>query len=347
MTGDKANEMNASMKSRTTNHELIMDRRLAMLSLMALAGGPALGQEILPATKSAPASGPRQYAAQPPEEIQHERVENFLLGSSRQAGEPWRIYIGHPAENPGAAGSPVLYLLDGNTSFPLAWHVLQALQEKLPNARKLALVGIGYPANVRFDVQRRFYDLTPLTDAERMGRRTDTRTGGQDVFLDFIEHDLRSAIAGRLTVKADEQALFGHSLGGLLVMHALYTRPSLFQTWIAADPSFWWNGGSILDEETAFLLSMREDATRLRNPAHLLIEQSGGKRDRNRQEGQNTARTNGPDVPSSAQRLAAINELSVWHHRFENESHGSMIGPSIRDGVAFFLGNVPPHLQKM
>jgi predicted alpha/beta superfamily hydrolase len=244
----------------------------------------------------------------------------------------------------------VLYLLDGNACFPLAWHALQALQERLPAARELALVGIGYPAAVRIDVQRRYHDLTPPTPAERMQGRSGVTTGGQEVFLDFIEHDLRPAIAQRLAVDPQRQALFGHSLGGLLTLHALYTRPHLFQTWLAADPSLWWDGGSILREEQAFLAGVQAAGNRLRTPLRLLIERSGGSRRTARAErpaaGAGAAPAPLPaEVLDSARRLARVEGMQVAYHRFANESHGSMVAPSIRDGLAFLLGAAPEHLD--
>ncbi|RMX07979.1 alpha/beta hydrolase [Corticibacter populi] len=344
------------MNKRERRHAAI-GRRQVLLGLAALAGA-ARSQPAAPATPAltaeALASPPRQNAQLPPEIIEHPRVEQFLLGGSRHDGEPWRIHLARPQQAAAAGGHAVLYLLDGNASFPLAWHALQDLQERLPAARQLALVGVGYPANVRFDVERRFYDLTPPTTAEQMGRRAGTRTGGQDVFLDFIEHDLRPAIGQRLPVNPAEQALFGHSLGGLLTMHAFYTRPALFRTWLAADPSFWWNGGSILDEEAAFLAGVRSAGNRLARPARLLIEQSGGRRRRQAGDGAQQPGTTvtasmaqGPDVLASADRLAAIAGLDVWYHRFAEETHGSMLAPSIRDGLALLLDQAPAHLRRL
>lgn len=329
-------------------------RRQALLGLAALSGG-ALAQPApetpAPATP-APARTPRQAAEQPPEIIEHPRVAQFLLGSSRQPGEPWRIHVARPAGPVPASGCRVLYLLDGNASFPLAWHALQALQEGLPAARELALVGVGYPAPVRIDVQRRYHDLTPPTPAERMQGRSGVVTGGQEVFLDFIEHDLRSAIARRLAIDPQRQALFGHSLGGLLTLHALYTRPHLFQTWIAADPSLWWDGGSILREEQAFLAGVQAAGNRLRTPLRLLIERSGGSRRTVQPERPTASAAAGAapaprptEVLDSAHRLARVEGLEVSYHRFANESHGSMVAPSIRDGLAFLLGAAPAHLE--
>lgn len=331
-------------------------RRRAMLGLAAMAAATRARAQQVAGPRPDPAGGvvpegrPRQQAALPPEQIRHERVAQFLLGSSRHAGEPWRIHVGWPQGEAPDEGWPVLYLLDGNAAFPLAWHALQALQGNAPQARipQAVLVGIGYPADVRFDVARRYFDLTPPTAREYL--RGATETGGQDVFLDFIDDDLRPAIARHVAVNPRRQALFGHSLGGLLVLHALYTRPQLFQHWIAADPSTWWNGYSILHEEAAFLAGVRAAGGRLTPPLRLLIERSAERRGATRWPQAGAAADNAPPHPDAlegAGRLAGIEGLAVFFHRFADESHPSMLGPSIHDGLRFFLGPAPAHLQRV
>ena len=50
-------------------------------------------------------------------------------------------------------------------------------------------------------------------------------------------------------VDGGRRALWGHSYGGVLVLHALFTRPDAFSTYAAADPSLWWGQGWLLEEE--------------------------------------------------------------------------------------------------
>jgi hypothetical protein len=38
-----------------------------------------------------------------------------------------------------------------------------------------------------------------------------------------------------------ENILYGHSLGGLFAMYVLLTEPQLFSSYLAVDPSFWWD----------------------------------------------------------------------------------------------------------
>jgi predicted alpha/beta superfamily hydrolase len=42
-----------------------------------------------------------------------------------------------------------------------------------------------------------------------------------------------------------ERAIVGESLAGLFVVETLALEPDLFDSYIAIDPSLWWNGGQL------------------------------------------------------------------------------------------------------
>ena len=64
----------------------------------------------------------------------------------------------------------------------------------------------------------------------------------------------RSAL---VPVDATNQALYGHSLGGLAVVHALFTEPKAFRSFIASSPSLWWDGNAVLEDEAGFGAEVR------------------------------------------------------------------------------------------
>jgi predicted alpha/beta superfamily hydrolase len=45
----------------------------------------------------------------------------------------------------------------------------------------------------------------------------------------------------------DESAIVGESLAGLFVVETFLLEPDLFDTYIAFDPSLWWNGGDLVE----------------------------------------------------------------------------------------------------
>lgn len=109
------------------------------------------------------------------------------------------------------------------------------------------VVGIGYPlTNHVYDMVNRFVDYKPPSE---------NSTGsppGADPFLDFIDDALRPWLHQSVfpNVNFTRDALFGHSFGGLLVTYALLSRPSMFDTFLAASPALEVRHSTILSEVT-------------------------------------------------------------------------------------------------
>lgn len=166
--------------------------------------------------------------------------------------------IAWPTGKAPAAGYPVTYVLDGDEMFPAMTGILriQAGTEKASTHNAITpglVVAVGYPGESGRNV-----DYTPKAppgppETYRDGRPYRTQeSGGADVFFDFIEKELKPAIEKDYPVDRTRQSLLGNGYGGLFVLHALFTRPETFQTYIASSPSVWWNSRYILEEENAF-----------------------------------------------------------------------------------------------
>ncbi|BAU52316.1 alpha/beta hydrolase-fold protein [Mucilaginibacter gotjawali] len=126
----------------------------------------------------------------------------------------------------------VLYVLDGEGNTKLAMD-LQRYLEGENYMPPIIIVGI-----INTDRNR---DLTPT-------HVNDTKTsGGADKFLAFIKNELIPYVDKKYPTDGDN-AIFGHSFGGLFVMHALLNEPHVFTSYIAADPSFWWDKGFMVRE---------------------------------------------------------------------------------------------------
>ncbi|KQT76823.1 esterase [Methylobacterium sp. Leaf465] len=174
-----------------------------------------------------------------------------LDGNGQQV--PWRITLYVPPGEVPADGWPVLYLLDGNAVTATAIDI-ERVQAPYPDATGIAtrfvVVGIGYPGDDPYDGPRRSWDYTPPPGRSyppaRLGGPP-IRTGGADAFLRFVLDDLRPAIARRCRVDPSRQAVFGHSFGGLFVLHALARAPTAFSHWIAASPSIYWEDAVVLE----------------------------------------------------------------------------------------------------
>jgi len=283
-----------------------------------------LAASLIAMAASAHAQERRPRGMEPAERIDDPRASYFDIGPAQK---PWRIFMGLPAAPPPAQGYSAIVALDGNATFPILWHLRE---EIAPNA-PVAVVGIGYPVKTRFDPLRRWYDLTspgkkpvpPQPDLRGPGERP---TGGQDAFLDMIETTLLPELARRELINPQDLTLFGHSLGGLFVLHALFTRPRLFARHVAADPSTWWNAGEPLREARAFRGGVLAAGGRLDPPAPVLIANSGRQ----------------PETPSQPPAILAalsgIPGLNLIHRPYPDESHGSLIRPAARDALLLHLG---------
>ncbi|HEX3554134.1 MAG TPA: alpha/beta hydrolase-fold protein [Thermoanaerobaculia bacterium] len=159
--------------------------------------------------------------------------ETFTMKSGI-LGETRRINVYLPpayAESP-SARLPVLYMPDGGMAEDFL-HVAGLVQVSTGNGtmRPFLLVGIE-------NTQRR-RDMTGPTENEE-DKKIAPRVGGSAAFRAFIRQELMPQVKARYRT-TDETAIVGESLAGLFVVETFLLEPDLFDTYIAFDPSLWWN----------------------------------------------------------------------------------------------------------
>ena len=165
--------------------------------------------------------------------------ETFTL-QSKTLGETRRINVYLPpqyTESP-ATRLPVLYMPDGGIAEDFL-HVAGLVQVSTGNGtmRPFILVGIE-------NTQRR-RDLTgPTQNAE--DRKIAPKVGGSASFRRFIRSELMPLINNRYRTTR-ETAIIGESLAGLFIVETLFLEPDLFDTYVAFDPSLWWNDGELVN----------------------------------------------------------------------------------------------------
>jgi predicted alpha/beta superfamily hydrolase len=156
--------------------------------------------------------------------------ETFTVRSA-VLGEERRINVYRPAVPP-ETPLPVLYMPDGGVAEDFI-HVAGLVQVLVGNGtmRPFLLVGIE-------NTERR-RDLTgPTGNAE--DKKIAPRVGGSAKFRTFLRDELFPDIEKRYRT-TKERAIVGESLAGLFVVETLLLEPELFDTYIAFDPSLWWN----------------------------------------------------------------------------------------------------------
>ena len=184
------------------------------------------------------------------DQIQLIETECWEIESSFM-GYIYDIKVSLPKESPPKSGFPIYYLLDGNSYFQFGRDVIKLQSRNTPKTfiSPAIVVGIGHHGVDKEVSERRFYDFTPPADQyvypERLKGRHIGVHGGAEKFLAFIERELRPAVEHKYQVNVEKQTLFGHSLGGLFVLWALFTRPDLFPIYLASSPSIWWNDHEI------------------------------------------------------------------------------------------------------
>lgn len=150
----------------------------------------------------------------------------------------YRIQITLPQQPPPPHGYNTVYMLDGDWSMD----ALRATAQ-YPDY-PVALIAIGYGPDLAISRAARAYDYTPsiysTTQAECDPRMPQWRSGGADTFLAFLAHTLIPRIEAELQANPAGRTLYGHSYGGLFVLHTLYQQPALFRRYVAASPSLWW-----------------------------------------------------------------------------------------------------------
>jgi len=173
---------------------------------------------------------------------------------SSNTGHDYRIFLSKPQQPPPPGGYPVLYVLDGNALFPIVALQANALENRPDPALRasVVVVGIGYPGEALYDVDKRARDYTPPPANTDAGKE-DARYGGAERFLNFLQTELKPLVEARYRIDPQRQTLFGHSHGGLFTLYTLINQPQAFQNYLAASPSLWWNDRQLLAESDRLL----------------------------------------------------------------------------------------------
>ncbi|MEP6831320.1 MAG: alpha/beta hydrolase-fold protein [Rhizomicrobium sp.] len=206
--------------------------------------------------------------------IPNSRIIHFTSAIDK---EPYTIQISIPFKPAPKSGYPVMYVLDGELYFPEAAVAANWLGDK-----GAVVVGIGHdalndktviaryarrnPENGKpldglaainaFQTMRNYDFGWPVKSEHRapafVEKDIGPETGDVDAFLQVIEKEIKPKVEALIPVDRSNQALFGHSLGGLAVVRALFTEPTAFRTFIPASPSLWYDGGTVLASEKQF-----------------------------------------------------------------------------------------------
>ena len=236
--------------------------------------------------------------------------------ASKILNEQRKIWIHVPEGNYDGAikdvNYPVVYLLDGNAHFYSVVGMINQLSSVNGNRVCPKMIVIGIPNT------NRMRDLTPT----KMESRSPTSGGGDD-FMAFIENELIPYIDANYPTDG-YKTFIGHSLGGLTVMDTWLDKPELFNSYVAIDPSMWWNNRRLLNK----IKSTKLNNTYKRKSLFLAIANTMSK-------GMDTLSVQ-KDTTSRTNHIRSILELNSYLKKnsqkqllykakyYKNDSHGSV-----------------------
>lgn len=159
----------------------------------------------------------------------HDSLSSDVLGEKRM------LSIMVPKEVKEGELLDVLYVTDAEMFDQYVAYVLEFQHEN--NLAPAQLI-VGIQNLWEYPNFTRDRDLLPVPNSEY------SNSGKADLFLTFIETELMPFIDKKYPNKG-KTTLLGHSFGGLFTLYTLLTKPHLFDSYIASDPSCWYNGGYI------------------------------------------------------------------------------------------------------
>lgn len=145
-------------------------------------------------------------------------------------GRSYQLHIHLPASFKKEPGRryPVLYVTDGYWDFPtvVASYNNMVYDKVLP---EFIVVGLGYAGENLDYGQLRGWELSPVP--------LDGQGGHADKFLATLEREIIPFMEREYRADPAHRMLAGSSLGGLFTLYAMYSKPTLFEGYIAASPA--------------------------------------------------------------------------------------------------------------
>lgn len=129
----------------------------------------------------------------------------------------------------------VLYILDGE------WYM-----EQVPFIYDFTVAANFTPQNIYVLIPNTYIKKDNLRSRDFSPSKISERpnSGGADSFHSFLKNELIPHIDKTYPTNG-KKSLLGSSFGGLFTLYAFVKEPDLFQSFIASDPSIWWDNNYV------------------------------------------------------------------------------------------------------
>ena len=273
--------------------------------------------------------------------------------ASKISDRTYRIFVFKPPLPPPPAGYPVVVVTDANMGFPIAATMAGTFAM---SGKAAIVVGVGYATDDVMElIGLRNRDLTPPTPLSAIKQNPGRPApkiedyGGSEDFYRFLVEELRPAVAAAYPIDADNQTLYGHSLGGLFTVGVLLNHPESFRNFVASSPSLFWNNRSTLKEVPRFVRKIRakEAAPRVLimvgADEQKVIEILPGMTHAQMKKMMREWRMvdNARELASRIKAIKGRPGYSVDFHAFEDEDHLTVLPATISRALAFVLRPAP------
>lgn len=270
-------------------------------------------------------------------------IAQYFTLPSKSTGKSYQVSIYVPKQVVPQTGYSIIYLLDGHLTFPIAQKIAnRLLQQK--KIKPIIIVGIDYQESDQW-ITLRAQDYTPphnllITDDPLI--KGEKNGGGAAYFLTFINTELKPFIEQQYPINREQQALFGHSYGGLFTLYSYFVKQDSFQYYYAASPSIWWDNKVIMQIANQFI---HQSITSL-SPPQLIISVGGLEQTalNNSSEERKQKLIKRRQVDNAKELVNLLNasankKLSTELILFPNENHGTVIPLAIESALTHFFKN--------
>lgn len=247
--------------------------------------------------------------------------ERFVI-QSEVLQENREVIIGLPQSyDSGSKEYPILVLLDGDYHFVSNYGVIEYLSKRF-RIPEMIIVAIPSTNRVR--------DLTISNTKVNFNGEVDESleaSGGGMNYLSFIVSEVLPYMKEKYRTNG-YSTLVGHSWGGLLSSFSFLNGTSAFNSFIAIDPSYWWDQQFIIKALDSVKLDVLVDKRIFISASSIEIERNNNPSELHR---------NSIDLFYSKLKNSKFNNKSCFLKYLEDEDHASVPFPSLYYGLRFIF----------
>ncbi len=248
-----------------------------------------------------------------------------------QTGVEHVVSVGLPARHESLDRLPLLLCLDGPWVFGTTLDAtrIMSMSKEAPEA---AVIGLSFADESMGEYLRqraRWYTPTPWVPPQVTGVKgvKAEECGGAQELAAFISRQVLPTVEREHLGRAEvsERWLIGHSFSALFGLRTLLSRPTMFDKWLLASPSIWWDDRAVLQIEADYA-SANGDLPATVFTCH-------GERESDPEE--DTDFRMGANVEELVATLRGRNypSLELSHQVLSDDGHASSIGAAISKGL--------------